>query len=166
MKMAKQGFSLIESLIAIVIFAIGFMGLAALQLKAIQISESTHHRYLAVNLAKEMAERLNSNPVALTSNGYFGASSQNTACLGSVSPFECTPDQLAQHELYEWQTAVANQLPGGVAIVCRDSTPNDGTALFPSCSDLASSNAPIAIKLWWQGPSDQSIQTYNLSLAL
>lgn len=166
MKRLSGGFTLLESLIAIVIFAIGFMGLAALQLKAIQVSESTHHRYLAVYLAQEMAERLSSNPSAVSSSAYFGASSQDTACLGLDSPFECTADQMAQHQLYEWQTAVTAQLPSGSAIVCRDSSPSDGTPSSTACSDLPSGDAPIAIKIWWQGPSDQSLQMVNLSLAL
>jgi type IV pilus assembly protein PilV len=161
MKKLSEGFTLLESLIAIAIFAIGFMGLAALQVKSIQLSESTNHRHLALNLATEMAEQLNSNLSAINSSAFFGAAVENTDCLGSG----CTPDQMAQHAIYEWQAAVANQLPGGAAIICRDSTPTDGLPGTPSCSDLADSTAPIAIKIWWKGPSDGSQQSVSLSLS-
>ena len=54
----QAGFSLLEVLIAVLVIAIGLLGMAALQLKTVQNSHSAFQRTLASIVAMDAAERL------------------------------------------------------------------------------------------------------------
>jgi type IV pilus assembly protein PilV len=54
----SQGFSLLEVLIAVLVIAIGLLGMAALQLKTVQNSHSAFQRTLASVIAMDASERL------------------------------------------------------------------------------------------------------------
>ena len=58
----NQGFTLIEVLIAMGIFAIGFLALASLQIKSISMNASSRMRTDATTMAVESLERLISLP--------------------------------------------------------------------------------------------------------
>jgi type IV pilus assembly protein PilV len=55
------GFSLIEVLIAVVVFAFGILGLARLQMKTSLASTEAVQRAQAIQLAQDMVDRINSN---------------------------------------------------------------------------------------------------------
>lgn len=55
---AQRGFSLIEALIALVILSIGLMGVAAMQLKALQSATAGYQRSVASVAAVDAQERL------------------------------------------------------------------------------------------------------------
>ena len=57
-KVLKNGFSLLEVLIAVLIIAFGLLGMAALQLKTVQNSHSAYQRTVASVIAMDAAERL------------------------------------------------------------------------------------------------------------
>jgi len=169
-----KGFTLLEVMVAIVIFSIGLLGLGSLQIIGYRLTSDSLLRTIATILANDMVDRMRAN-VAATSlglaspyNNPSGATSSNPACLGLNSSggtinTTCTSTQMAAQDLYDWNAnitgAVASswyplvpaQLPEGAGIVCIDSTPNDGTPGNPSCDGIVlNPNRPIfAIKLWW-----------------
>lgn len=55
---SNKGFSLLEVLIAVLVIAFGLLGMAALQLKAVQNSHSAYQRTVASIIAMDAAERL------------------------------------------------------------------------------------------------------------
>ena len=57
----SRGFSLLEVLISIFLFAIGLMGIASLQLKLQTGHVETHQRTQAAHLIRDFAERMNAN---------------------------------------------------------------------------------------------------------
>ncbi|MFT0211623.1 type IV pilus modification protein PilV [Pseudomonas sp. F1_0610] len=61
MKAQKNGFSLIEVLITLLIVSIGILGLAAMQLKAIQSTNASIQRSHAVWLMQDLVERMRTN---------------------------------------------------------------------------------------------------------
>ncbi|WP_166815982.1 type IV pilus modification protein PilV [Luteimonas yindakuii] len=58
---AEQGFSLIEVLIALVVLAVGLLGLALLQTMNLRYTKSADQRTKAVNLAGSMLDMMRSN---------------------------------------------------------------------------------------------------------
>jgi type IV pilus modification protein PilV len=62
----NQGFTLIEVLIAMGIFALGFLALASLQIKSISLNASSRMQTDATTLAVESLERLISLPYGHT----------------------------------------------------------------------------------------------------
>jgi type IV pilus assembly protein PilV len=131
----QAGLTLIESLVALVVLALGVMGLAGVQTRLLVETRTANSRAIAVGLIEDLANRMALNRIAAigkpqvlpataaTASQYVfdwgGASGTGTAmpaeqnCIDSV----CTPAQMAQSDLFQWRTAVNRALPGGQATV-------------------------------------------------
>lgn len=193
--LSNRGFSLLEVLVALVIFSIGLLGLAGLQILSLRLSGDSLLRTMAAVQANDMIDRMRSN-VAATSKGINSpynnpgrSSTANPNCLGmdgsgNAADVQCTSDQMAGEDFYEWYANIAGHaasgwhpaikatLPSGAGVVCIDSTPNDGTPAAPNCDNIvAVPNKPIfAIKIWWverkdansPGTTHQYITSFSL----
>jgi len=81
-KFKNQGYTLVEVLIAMAIFALGFLSLATIQIKSIRQNASAQMYTEATTMATESMERLislpydhldldqNANPHSMTTGGY------------------------------------------------------------------------------------------------
>ncbi len=107
---AQRGFGLIESLVALVVISVGMIGIAALYGQGLGASRTALYRTQAVNLAADMADRIRVNR---RGGANYGGAAANNGCDpgGGVN---CTPAQMAAHDLFVWQAQVAAQLPAGV----------------------------------------------------
>lgn len=61
----QQGVGMVEVLVALVILAIGVLGFTALQLRAVDATSEALYRIQAMNLARDLAERIRANQDAL-----------------------------------------------------------------------------------------------------
>jgi type IV pilus assembly protein PilV len=171
---SSWGFTLLEALVALVIFSIGLLGLAGLQILSLQLTGDSMLRTIAAVQANDMIDRMRANTPATTLgvaspyNNPAGTASANPNCLGmngsgGAVNASCTPTQMAGEDFYEWYANIAGApatgwhpvivgtLPQGAGVVCIDSTPEDGTPAAPACDGVvAVPGKPIyAIKLWW-----------------
>jgi len=155
---------MLEVLIAIVIFSFGLLGLLGLQLVGLAGIHSATLRSIAVAKAYDLSDRMRANLAGVNAGAYnnAGAGTDN-ACRAvhfmdtHATPAVCTPAQLAQDDLKDWNQALSNLLPGGVGVVCIDSTPDDS-----SCDGIGSS---YAIKVWWNDkPKNQVAVTKRVSM--
>ncbi|ARU89807.1 type IV pilus modification protein PilV [Pseudomonas sp. M30-35] len=64
MRRFQNGTSLIEALVTLLIFTVGLLGFAALQLSALQSSSDSGFRTQATWVVQELAERMRANPDA------------------------------------------------------------------------------------------------------
>jgi type IV pilus assembly protein PilV len=112
-KTSHAGFGLIESLVALVVVSVGMIGIAALYGQGLGAGRTALYRTQAVNLAADMADRIRVNRRGRAS---YGGGAANSGCDpgGGVN---CTPAQMAAHDLFVWQGQVAAQLPAGVGVV-------------------------------------------------
>ena len=121
----QRGVSLIEVLVAVMIFTIGLLGLAGLLIMATRSNQAAYLRTQVVFLAHNMADRMSANPVAVwdgsyNSNNYPTATSITTKCDLAAS---CTPDNLAAHDMQAWSTQLATFLPNVKATInCANSS--------------------------------------------
>jgi len=114
----QRGFTMIEALVALVILAIGLLGIAALNLDALRSGRTAIYRTQAVNLAADMADRIRANRRAR--NTYQLAlgdaaptvDGTNAACETTAG---CTAADMAARDLARWAASVAQLLPGGRA---------------------------------------------------
>lgn len=111
---AELGFSLVESLVALVVLSVGMIGIAALYGQGLSAGRSALYRTVAVNLAGEMADRIRANRLGRAS--YTGAGSMAKVC-GPGATTDCTPAELAAWDVAIWRAMVQQQLPGGVGTV-------------------------------------------------
>ena len=109
----QRGFGLIESLVALVVISVGMIGIAALYGQGLRASSTAFYRTHAVNLAADMADRIRVNR---RGGADYGGAAVNNGCDpgGGVN---CTPAQMAAHDLSVWQAQVAALLPAGVGVV-------------------------------------------------
>lgn len=109
----QRGFSLIEQLVALVVVSVGMIGIAALYGQGLRAGSTALYRTQAVNLVSDMADRIRVNRRGRAS---YGGAAANNGCDpgGGVN---CTPAQMAAHDLAIWQAQVAALLPAGVGVV-------------------------------------------------
>jgi len=140
----QQGASLIEVLVSMVVLAIGILGISALQATSMKSNQSSYARTQAILHTEDIVERMRSNLAGVRNGDYDDPTpALNAACL---TPAACSAAQLAAHDVAEWQAGIAANMPLGSAIVCIDSTPEDGTPDAPACDG---SGAVYAVKIWW-----------------
>lgn len=137
------GYALLEALIAVLVTSVGFIGAARLQTLGMSFGSTAGLRQKATLLVDQMTDRMRANQAGMGSNAYDRPTAGSTSCLSTG----CTPAQLAQADMAEWQADIAAQLPGGTGIVCIDDSPNDGTVAAPACS--GGTGRVLAVKVWW-----------------
>lgn len=143
---------MLEVLISMVIIAFGLLGVAGLQAFALKNSSSASQRLTATALANDMMDRLRSNYASVDAGGYnkplIADYDAPSGCVNPTSSTVCTTAEVAQNDRYEWQQRIARALPNGRGIVCRDSTPSDGTTpAAHGCDD--NGVVMFAVKIWW-----------------
>lgn len=121
----QNGFSLIEVLIAVLVLAVGLLGLAGLQMTGLKSNYQAYLRTQAINMASGIADRMRANRSAAISGDYdmaLGASvsAPGTSCSGSGAS-TCSPDQVAAEDQYQFNQAVAD-LPSGQGSIQRVNT--------------------------------------------
>ena len=142
----SRGFALLEALIGIVVVGLGFIGMAGLQLSALKDTQTSRNVSTATILARDMADRVRISGVAVAAFNFASAAPTTTVnCVGATNV--CSGSDFFSTQYANWISLVQTQLVGGNGIVCRDSTPNDGTPAAPSCSNAATD--PMVVKVWW-----------------
>ena len=102
------GFSLVEVLIALVIMSVGMLGIAGLYVHTMQAGRTSLFRHHAVTLAGDVADRIRANPRAGVSYVVVGV--DNNCVTGGI---DCTPAQMAQHDIFLWAQQATDTLPAG-----------------------------------------------------
>jgi type IV pilus assembly protein PilV len=138
----QEGTTLVEVLIAAIIIAIGLLGIATLQVKALQASTNAEHRANATDIAAALADRIRANlggPPAFKGNhkNYVTTISSTAECPtanscasdNSGTASACNPAAMADFDLnniYCGLGGIDSKLPEGVlSITCDD--PCDGS---------------------------------------
>ena len=107
-----RGFTLVEVLVALVVMSVGMLGIAALYLEGLRAGRTALYRTTAVNLAADMADRIRANRNAGTAYAGTGPGS-DSACVNG--PVDCTAEQLAEDDWFDWNNELNAQLPEGAA---------------------------------------------------
>lgn len=115
---AQKGFSLIESLVSIVIMALGILGIVGVQMRTLADTQTGVRRAQAIRLVEDLSERAKVNPNALANiaqyvKGFGAPGAPPVNCKSGV----CNSEQLAQYDIAVWKQAVADTLPLGDAAV-------------------------------------------------
>ncbi|MBV1878162.1 MAG: type IV pilus modification protein PilV [Pseudomonadales bacterium] len=123
------GFSLIETLVALLILSVGIVGATTMQMLSLRGNLSAYYRTQASYIATNMVGRMRSNATGVNDDLY---NNMNTATL-PVDPVcisvGCSAEQLSQSDLIEWAQyftnvqGIANYQPllnGGSASITGD----------------------------------------------
>lgn len=118
----SNGFTLIEILVSLLIFGIGVLGVTALTTQSQKITHQSYQSMLATWQLYDMMELIRTNAsVARGSISYVRAYNADTpaapSCISSSNG--CTPTLMAQYDLSQWLTNVAQELPSGSGAVSK-----------------------------------------------
>jgi type IV pilus assembly protein PilV len=103
---------MVEVMVALVVLAVGLLGIAALLLKSLQSGRTATYRTQAVNLAADLADRIRSNRTAQADYGTLFADSP-AAVAACDTTGGCSDSDLASTDLFRWKQTIAEQLPEG-----------------------------------------------------
>ena len=141
-----RGFSLVESLVALVVLSVGLLGVARMYVFSLQNGRLALLNSQAVMLAADMADRIRANQTA--GIDYAGAAADFGCVDGGL---DCTPTQMAANDLLVWQNEVANALPGGQATIAVN------VATFPTT---------FVISVQWSDVGSSQPAEYRLTVQI
>jgi type IV pilus assembly protein PilV len=161
--MYSAGFSLIEVLMAVVLFSFGVLGVVGLQTAALRSHQEAQHQTTGLQLARELAEMVRDNRavgartldnpyigsfVAHTSGGMGPAAASYCLAVGAA----CAQAQaLASAHMTQWLDQVAHVLPAARVVTCFDDAPYDPSGLPRwACPTDPPVGAPFVIKMGWR----------------
>lgn len=142
----QTGFTLVEVLVALVLVAIGLLGLANLQTVGLRNHTSTYLTAQAIWLANDITDRIRSN--SRTAN-YSNITPQQFNCSDPQNP--CTPQQMAANDLWEWKQNIIRTLgSNAVTLVCIDDNPFDNRDCVAGGGN--SVGDPFMVRITWDDP--------------
>ncbi len=115
----QHGFTLVEAMIALVIFSIGLLGLAGLQASGMRSNTTSLFRTQAILQATDMAERIRANSEGADNGDYDAITTTLPSSPPDCVNNQCTADQLATFDSFEWNSFNNQMLPSGRGIVTR-----------------------------------------------
>jgi type IV pilus assembly protein PilV len=143
--------TLIEVLIAAIVLAIGLLGVAALQVSALQGAGNAQFRSKATDLTSALVDRIRANITALDSYNAGAATCGDTTpdaicsmdaddvANGAAS---CSPDEMAAYDLWDIRCKVEDDLPGGqITVACPGGCPAPTHMLITVSWQTQSDNA-------------------------
>ncbi len=131
----QKGLGMIEVLVAVVILAIGLLGLAAMQVTASRTTTQSAQKTQAILLAEDMIERIRANRGAAGS--YDGVTvGSGDSCVTDFSP---SSSDVATNDINGWSNSVRCLLADGSGQVDVDTTANT-----------------VAVTLSWEDRKDSS----------
>lgn len=113
----QRGISLVESMVAIVVMALGILGVLGVQLRTLADTQTGVRRAQAIRLIEDLSERIKVNPNGLGSMGSYatawgGVTGTIPTCAGG-----CTSADLARRDIDFWKKNVSATMPLGDANV-------------------------------------------------
>lgn len=132
----QGGATLVETLVALLIFAVGMVGIAGLMAAAVKYQTGNEARLQVAAAVNDLAERISVNAVA--ANGYNAIvngvvvagtgyqltqtyAAQTSAAAATYNPdcstAQCTPAQLSAYDVAKWQNLLRATLPGGAGYI-------------------------------------------------
>ena len=126
-----RGFTLLEVMIAVLVFSIGLLGVAGMVLASMRGTHTAQNHTQAIVLAQWMGDAMRANPVGVMAGDYVGAAPSAIVTDCSAG---CTPVQVAALDMETWGTLLAQSLPAGQGTVrCDLNSPlRDGVPAFPA----------------------------------
>lgn len=115
---AQRGITLIESLIAILIMALGILGVLGVQMRTLSDTQTSVRRAQAIRVIEDLSERIKVNPNGLANiNTYLTSWTNQPTAAKSCIANTCSNAELATYDIALWKASIAQVLPGGNATV-------------------------------------------------
>lgn len=145
-----RGFTLIESLVALLVLSIGLLGIAAMQLASLQANNGAFQRTQATFLAQDIADRMRANRNAALAGEYDFA-------FGTAAPD--APATVAEGDIALWKARLAATLPAAA------SGDEDDAPDAEIDTDPATNTVTISIR-WDDSKGEEVLQQFDMRTRL
>ncbi|MFE1571216.1 type IV pilus modification protein PilV [Comamonas odontotermitis] len=115
-KNRQHGVTLLESLIAIVLTALGVIGMIGIQLRTLADTQNTVRREQAIRLIEDLGERLKISPNALRNLNSYASNFADMPTANNCSA-GCDAAAQATNDVAIWKQLVRSALPLGQASI-------------------------------------------------
>ncbi len=116
LKSRQRGVSLIEVLMAVLIFSIGLIGLAGLLVISTRSNHAAYLRTQVTFLANNMADRMRANPMGVWNAAYNSTSYPVTGTTNCETQ-ACAPADIATRDQQTWSRLMTTLLPNSSATI-------------------------------------------------
>jgi len=127
----SRGFTILEVLIALLVFSLGLLGMAGLLVISVKTNHSAYLRTQASFMAQSMGDRMRANLPRVWTGDYDGT---YTATTGDTDPCPsgtaCTRQNIAIRDKAQFETQLGVQLPNASADI--DCVPDTTVSVSPS----------------------------------
>lgn len=112
----QRGFTLIEVMVALLIFSLGLMGMAGLMVLSVKTNQSAYLRTQASFLAQSMADRMrvNRSQIAAYVGTYNSGTAGSDPCASGAA---CPPAQMVLRDRAVWSQQMITFLPNPTATI-------------------------------------------------
>lgn len=113
----EAGFGLVEILAAVLVLAVGVVGFAALQMRAVQTSGDSYYRTQAMSIAQDLAERARSNSTQIatyTAAATWPTDAVDQTALDDCMAGNCTPAEMVAFDAASVRFNAESLLPQGL----------------------------------------------------
>jgi type IV pilus assembly protein PilV len=127
----QRGATLIEALVSILLFSLGLLGIAGLQVNALAFQKSSWATNRIAEISNDIGERMRANPAGVELGSYVYAANYATGkaatlpksnCRTTSAGATCTGVQIANDDLSQWLTKAQTALPQGSAQITGSAT--------------------------------------------
>jgi type IV pilus assembly protein PilV len=115
-KIHHKGSSLIETMIALFVLAVGLLGFASLLTNSLTMNQRAFTLSQAIMLSENLTERMRANRDSAASYG-IGLSQEPPSSVTDCKTTTCTAAQIADWDMKQWFDLLTAQLPAGDAEV-------------------------------------------------
>ena len=123
-RVSQKGFSLIEVLIALVVLAIGLLGLAALQTIGLRYNHGSYQETQATILTYNIIDRMRANTTGRDSALYDTIDTSSwTATTDNCFSGSCDATELRNYDIDQWQNNILTYLgPTAIGTISTSGT--------------------------------------------
>lgn len=169
-KIKQNGFSLIEVLVSMIIIAVGLLGLAALQARAINSEFESYQRSQAVSLTFDMVQRIRTNRANMgyfktisdadTGEGYLGSADADSYDL-TCPPAD--PTDRAGQDLCDWNDLLLGTAETKSGNNVGAMLGGRGCIFYDAASEVAGApdSGLFTVAVSWQGNQDTVAPSVN-----
>jgi type IV pilus assembly protein PilV len=127
LKNHSRGFSLLESLIALIVLSIGLIGASAVQVSTLKFGQVSAQRSSAASQIASITDRMRSNLAGVRMVTPYRFEQTWSAIPNAIpAAVNCTTQcgfaQIAQRDLNEWLTQLNQVLPNGRGVITATTT--------------------------------------------
>ncbi len=116
----EAGIALIEVLVAVLVLAVGLLGMAAMQVQSSQMTNGAAQRTQAILLTADMMDRVRANRANAADYDGISVDPAVTTCATDYAPLASAT--VSANDITEWSNLVVCLLPEGTGTVTVDNT--------------------------------------------